>query len=115
MAAPNTPIRRVARFDGAVAGFAFPEPGAVSHGSWNLRAIATARNLRRRGPARPLLSDVEASLRAAGARRLVVDTSDAQALASARALHRRAGYGDGGTLSDFWAPGEAKVTVFKRL
>lgn len=112
---PDAPHWRVARLDGAVAGFAYAAPEPFTGGAWTLRALAARAVLRRRGVARALLADMEAALRAAGARLLVVDTADGPALAPARALYRREGYEDGGAIPAFWGPGEAKIVVFKRL
>ena len=111
----HAPRWRVARDAGAVVGFAYAEPELYTNGAWNLRALAVQGAWRRRGVAQALLAALEAELRRDGARVLVVDTSDAPDTEPARALYRRQGYGEGATIPEFWGPGEAKVTVWKRL
>ena len=44
---------------------------------------------------------------------VVIETSDGDALARARAFYARRGYAERGRVPDFFAPGEAKV-IFSR-
>ncbi len=67
------------------------------------------------GVAQALLHEVEHILRQEGARVVVIETSDADALARARHFYERSGYRQCGTVPDFYEMGEGKVIYAKSL
>ena len=108
-------LRRVALRDWAPVGFAFAVPEVAAEGAWTMRALAVAPAGQRGGAGRALVAAVEAALRAAGARLVVVDTSSAPAFAPARAFYEALGYEEEARIRDFWSDGDHKVTFRKRL
>ncbi|MBL0892012.1 MAG: GNAT family N-acetyltransferase [Gemmatimonadaceae bacterium] len=67
------------------------------------------------GVAQALLREVEHEIRLQGARVVVIETSDADALARARRFYERSGYHQCGTVPDFYGMGEGKVIYAKTL
>lgn len=67
------------------------------------------------GVASALLHEIEQVLRQQGARVVVIETSDADALARARRFYTRSGYRQCGTVPDFYENGEGKVIFAKTL
>jgi len=66
-----------------------------------------------RGVGSALLSHVETEARKAGARVVVIETSDQPSLARARAFYVKRGYMERGRIPDFYALSDAKV-IFSR-
>ncbi len=66
-----------------------------------------------RGVGSALLSHVETEARKAGARVVVIETSDQPPLARARAFYVKRGYTERGRIPDFYAVSDAKV-IFSR-
>jgi len=70
---------------------------------------------RRRGLATLLVRDAEARLSGKATRMLLIDTSTAAHLTSARALYAALGYEQVALVPDFWSPGEGKPTIRRLL
>ena len=80
-----------------------------------MRAIGVYADAHRTGTGRALVARLEADLRAAGQRLLVVDTSSTDGYAAARAFYRSLEYEEEGRVRDFWTDGDDKVVFRKRL
>lgn len=62
-----------------------------------------------------LLSKVERRLQARHARMLIVETSSRSAYAPTRAFYERRGYTESARVRDFYAPGDDRIILAKRL
>ncbi len=112
LAEPGKAIWRVAGPGPDGAAYAEPEP--MAEGIWNMRFIGVAPAARRTGLARALIGEIEAAVREAGARMLIIETSSQPAFASARALYLALAYEEEARLRDWYGPNDAKV-VFRKL
>ncbi|MEM7441641.1 MAG: GNAT family N-acetyltransferase [Pseudomonadota bacterium] len=101
--------------DGAVSGFCYAEPEALTDGTWNMLAIAVAPSAQNNGAGRALVSALEDALRQYGARVLIADTSGTEEFAATRAFYRSAGYVEEARIRDFWSKGDDKVVFWKGL
>ncbi len=87
----------------------------VTDSSYDLYWIAVEKQQQGKGLGRALLQETEVRAREAGATRLYVDTSGRDLYAPTRAFYLTMGYDVQGVLSDFYAPGDDKVILAKRL
>jgi GNAT superfamily N-acetyltransferase len=87
----------------------------VTDSSYDLYWIAVEKQQQGKGLGRALLQATEARAREAGATRLYVDTSGRDLYEPTRAFYRNMGYDVQGVLRDFYAPGDDKVILAKRL
>jgi len=94
-------------------GWTYFAPDPYSDAVWNLWWIGVHPSHHGTGVARVLLRAIEARVQEAGARVLVIETSDADALMRARCFYEREGYVARGTIPDYYASGEGKV-IFSR-
>lgn len=78
-------------------------------------ALGVARARQKSGLGRSLSSALEAQLCKLRARVLIVDTSSAEGFDSARAFYQRQGFREEARIEDYWAPGDDKITFWKRL
>ena len=90
-----------------------PEP--LTDGTHNMRAIGVLAERQGEGIGARLVARLEADLRAAGQRLLIVDTSGTEAFALTRKFYTQLGYTHAATLHDFWAAGDDKVIFNKAL
>ena len=101
--------------EGEPVGLLYAERERASDRAWNMRAIGVSADAHRTGTGRALVARLEADLRAAGQRLLVVDTSSTDGYAAARAFYRSLDYEEEGRVRDFWTDGDDKVVFRKRL
>jgi ribosomal protein S18 acetylase RimI-like enzyme len=100
---------------GEVAGFCFASPEALTEGTWNMLAIAVRPDMQSSGAGSALVRELEQTLRKAGARILIADTSGTPDYARTREFYRKNGYQREAVIRDFWAAGADKVTFWKSL
>lgn len=100
---------------GVVRGYACYGPVPLTAASWDLYWIAVAAPDHGQGIGRKLLTATEQHAAASGAATLYADTSGRSDYARTRAFYEHAGYLKAAELSDFYAPGDAKVIFAKRL
>ena len=105
----------VATAGDAITGFAYCEAERATEGCHNLLAIAVAADRQRAGHGAALLTALEATLAAGGARVLIVETSALPGYAGARAFYPRQGFGEEARIRDFYADGDDKIVFWKRL
>lgn len=82
---------------------------------WNLLFIGVRTEDQDAGLGKGLLAAVEARLREEGQRMLVIETTGGEEFAGTRAFYRAQGYDEEGTVRDFYAAGEHKITFRKLL
>lgn len=83
--------------------------------SYDLYWIAVAPEAQGRGLGRDLMARAEAQIHHLGGTRVYVDTSGRAQYQPTRAFYEGLGYVEQAVLSDFYAPGDAKVVYAKRL
>jgi ribosomal protein S18 acetylase RimI-like enzyme len=101
--------------DGAPAGFVYFAPAALTDASWQLWWIAVRRDLQGRGWGARLLAHAEEQARAAGGRRLFVETSSQPGYAATRRFYARHAYEGPSAVPDFYADGDDLLVFRKRL
>jgi ribosomal protein S18 acetylase RimI-like enzyme len=87
----------------------------LTQSSYDLYWIAVAPGAQRKGLGRRLLGLVEQAVMALGGHALYVDTSGRPRYETTRAFYRACGYGQAARLVDFYAPGDDKIVLLKRL
>lgn len=83
--------------------------------TYDLYWIAVHPNTQRGGVGAALMSEVERQLEERRARMLVIDTSSRDDYAPTRRFYHKGGYEEGARLRDFYAPGDDRVVLTKRL
>jgi ribosomal protein S18 acetylase RimI-like enzyme len=99
--------------DGPVMGWAYFAPDPYADRVWNLWWIGVLPEHQGTGAGRALLTHAESVATQAGARVLVIETSDLEPMARARRFYLNASYSERGRIPDFYSKGEAKV-IFSR-
>ena len=97
------------------AGFAYARSEELAEGTWNLLALAVKPYLQGQGLGAELVSATEAALSDRNQRILIIDTSGTPDFAPVRTFYEKAGYVEEARIRDYWAPGDDKVTFWKRL
>lgn len=101
--------------DDVPVGFSFTRAEELAEAVWNMKALAVAEVAQRNGFGRGLVAATEDFVRDRGGRLLVVDTSSDVAQIPAVAFYQSVGYRVEGVLRDFWAEGEDRITLAKRV
>jgi ribosomal protein S18 acetylase RimI-like enzyme len=99
----------------ALVGFACYGPTPMTQGTYDLYWIAVSGKRRGAGIGRALMDVVEANVRAAGGRLLVLDTSGREEYAGTRAFYERLGFEQTAEIPDFYAPGDDLVIYRLRM
>lgn len=90
-------------------------PIPATRSSFDLYWIAVSPAAQRRGIGAELLRETERLAQQQKASRMFVDTAGRAAYAPTRAFYERMGYRVEASISDFYAPGDAKVIYAKTL
>lgn len=101
--------------EGRLVGFACYGPTPLTQGTFDVYWIAVGKAAKGRGVGRELMARVEAEVRAAGGRMIVLDTSGRPEYAPTRAFYLRLGYTPSATLPDFYAPGDDLIIFTRSL
>lgn len=101
--------------DGVMRAYACIGPAWLTEGSWYLYWICAHPAVQGGGVAVALQDAVESHVRAAGGKRLVLETSGRTSYARARRFYERAGYGVCGRIPDFYRVGDDCVVYVKAL
>lgn len=100
---------------GATVGYACYGPIACTLGSYDLYWIAVADQCRGQGFGRWLLGAAEARMRAAGGRRVYIETSSQPRYEPTRGFYAAAGYTLEARLVEFYAPADDKLVFVRAL
>ena len=100
---------------GEVIGFGYCVPEQLTNGTYNLLAIGVRADLQGRGTGKAMIAYLEGSLRAAGHRLLLIDTSSGEGFAATRRFYDGLGYERAAVIRDYWDAGDDKVTYRKKL
>jgi ribosomal protein S18 acetylase RimI-like enzyme len=98
-----------------IMGYACFGPTPMTLSSYDLYWIVTRADARGRGVAGQLIAAMEADLRSRGATGIRIETSELDSYGAARKLYTRHGYREVARIADFYRPGDALVTYYKRL
>ena len=100
---------------GAIAGFAYYAPAAMTDRTWYLYWIAVRKGVQARGLGGRLLQHAEEEIRASGARIFLIETSSLPHYDLTRKFYLKHGYEQEAVLRDFYADGDDLVVFRKRL
>lgn len=92
---------------------AYCAPEKFTSGTYNLLAIGVRKDIQDKGIGKQMMAYLEAVLRQAGHRILIVETSSH--LQKTRGFYRKCNYTEEAVIRDFWAEGDDKVIFWKRL
>lgn len=101
--------------DGSLAGYICYGPTPLTEGTFDVYWMAVARNRRGQGIGGALLKAAEARIREIKGRLSVIETSTMDSYENTRRFYLGQGYQEIATIPDFYAPGDGKLMLIKRL
>jgi GNAT superfamily N-acetyltransferase len=105
----------VAELDGRLGGYVCYGPTPMTESTWDLYWIVTHPDVRKHGIGRALVRRMEEQLRASGARRVRVETSQLDGYGAARRFYERMDYPVVAQLPDFYRRGDDLLILLKTL
>ncbi len=105
----------VAEADSTVTGYICYGPTPLTEGTWDLYWEAVAQEKRGQGIGNALMDTAEKFIREAEGRLAIIETSSTPAYEKTRRFHTRHGYEMVACIPDFYAPGDGKLILQKRL
>jgi ribosomal protein S18 acetylase RimI-like enzyme len=105
----------VAEADSTVGGYICYGPTPLTEGTWDVYWIAVAAGGQGKGVGGSLLASAEAKIREAKGRLVIIETSSQPGYEKARRFYLKRGYETIARLPDFYAPGDDKLILQKRL
>jgi D-alanine-D-alanine ligase len=102
-----------AESEGAVIGYAVYGPCPATLYSYDIYWMAVYPDFQRRGLGRKLLAMCEFLIQEKGGRQIYMDTSGRAQYEATRRLYDARGYLQAAFLTDYYAPGDAKITYVK--
>jgi len=105
----------VAEVDSAVVGYICYGPNPLTDGTWDLYWQAVAREKRGQGIGGALMKTAEVEIRKAQGRLAIIETSSTPAYEDTVRFHLGQGYSIICRIPDFYAPGDDKLILQKRL
>jgi len=105
----------VAEDNSTLAGYICYGPTPLTEGTWDLYWNTVAREKRRQGIGKLLTKSAEKEIIRAKGRLVLVETSSTPAYEASRRLHIGHGYEIVARIPDFYAPGDDKLILRKRL
>ena len=104
-----------ASLDDQLVGYACYGPTPATERTWDLYWIAVHPAAQGSGAGGALMEEVERRLASRSARLLVVETSSRDDYAPTRRFYDRRGYREAARIRDFYAPGDDRVVLTKRI
>jgi ribosomal protein S18 acetylase RimI-like enzyme len=105
----------VADLDGRVAGYVCYGDTPLTEGTWDIYWIAVDRNHQGKGFGRALMNKAESDITASHGRMAVVETSGKPDYNKTRQFYSAQGYVEVARIPDFYATGDDKLILVKRL
>lgn len=105
----------VAEIDSRVVGYVCYGPTPLTESTWDLYWIATAPEEKNRGIGKALLALAEEEIKAEGGWLTLVETSSQPTYENTRKFYHSQGYRIVSRIADFYAPGDDRITLEKRL
>jgi ribosomal protein S18 acetylase RimI-like enzyme len=101
--------------DGAIAGFAYFAAAAMTDRTWSLWWIVVDRAVQARGIGGELLRYVEAAVRSAAGRQLLIETSSLPKYELTRQFYLKYGYSQIAAVKDYYADADDMLFFCKRM
>jgi ribosomal protein S18 acetylase RimI-like enzyme len=105
----------VAQVDSTVVGYICYGATPLTDGTWDIYWVAVARKRQAQGIGSALMKSAEEEITKAEGRLSIIETSSTPAYEKTRNFHRSHGYNVVARLPDFYAPGDDKLILQKRL
>ena len=105
----------VAEVDSTVAGYICYGPTPLTEGTWDIYWMAVAREKQRQGIGSILIKSAEKEIARAKGRLAIIETSSTPGYEKTRRFHINQGYEVICRIPDFYAPGDDKLILQKRL
>lgn len=105
----------VAEAGSTIVGYICFGPTPLTEGTWDIYWQAVAQEKRGQGIGSALMEAAEGEIRKKQGRLAIIETSSMPAYANTRHFHSRHGYETIACLPDFYAPGDDKLILLKRL
>ena len=105
----------VAEVDRLAVGYICYGPTPLTEGTWDIYWIAVAQGEQSRGVGSALIALAEDEIKKAQGRLAIIETSSKPEYEKTRRFHNRQGYELIGRIPDFYAPGDDKLILQKRL
>jgi ribosomal protein S18 acetylase RimI-like enzyme len=105
----------IAEADSVLAGYIVYGETPCTIGTWDIYWEAIARDKRGQGIGRALMVKAEADIEKSRGRLIFIETSSQPLYEPTRRYYLRCGYETISTIDDFYAPGDAKLIMQKRL
>jgi GNAT superfamily N-acetyltransferase len=99
----------------AINGYISYGPTPLTEGTWDTYWVAVAAGEQGKGTGSALLAYAEDKIRQAGGRLIVIETSSQPGYEKTRRFYLKHGYEAVARLPDFYAPGDDKIILQKRL
>ena len=113
---PDSDYEFVGAFDGdALVGYACFGATPSTDRTYDLYWIAVHPDAQRSGAGAALMAEVERQLDERRARMVIVETSSRDDYAPTRRFYQKQGYAEAARLRDYYAPGDDRVLLSKRL
>jgi len=105
----------VAEVDSIVTGYICYGPTPMTEGTWDIYWMAVAQEKQNQGIGSALMKYAEKAILRAKGRLAIIETSSTPAYEKTRHFHLRHGYEIVARIPDFYAPGDDKLILQKRL
>jgi D-alanine-D-alanine ligase len=105
----------VAEVGKGVSGYICYGPASLTEGTWDIYWVVVGREEQSRGVGSALVTFVEEEIKKAGGRLTIIETSSKSEYERTRRFYHRHGYEMVGRIPDFYAPGDDKLILQKRL
>lgn len=105
----------VAEVGRRVTGYICYGPTPLTEGTWDIYWVAVSREEQSRGVGRALMTFAEGEIKRAGGRLAIIETSSQPEYERTRRFHHRHGFKLVGRIPDFYADGDDKLILLKRL
>lgn len=108
-------IVQVAELDSLVVGYICYGPTPLTEGTWDVYWIVTAPERQGKGIGTALLNHAENEIKKTEGRLIIIETSSKQNYEKTRHFHKNQGYAEICRIPDFYAPGDDRLILQKRL
>jgi ribosomal protein S18 acetylase RimI-like enzyme len=106
---------QVAEVESRVAGYVGYGPAPLTEGTWDIYWLAVSAEKQGRGIGHALMTLAEDAIKRAGGRLIIVETSSKPGYEKTRRFYLSQGYEIVGCIPDFYALGDDKLILLKRL
>jgi ribosomal protein S18 acetylase RimI-like enzyme len=105
----------VAEVEKRVSGYICYGPTPLTEGTWDIYWVAVGGGEQRRGVGSALMTFAEDEIKKAGGRLAIIETASQPEYERTRRFYHRYGFKLVGRIPDFYAPGDDKLILLKRL